>query len=402
MKEDNVSSEILTLAEASRFIRVSEKTLGEMARTRRIPSQKVGREWRFLRTALRAWLAGDAERLGATGLDDGPARVADMIREPQVQYELVPTEGFRDTAFVENRDLTVHRWVPWIAGYSASFVADALERKRNRGSKMRVLDPFAGVGTTLIEALKQGDAAVGYEINPYAALACRVKTECNRYDVAEFDAAISQFKEYGEDESWLNDRPDSKVPSGFRTRVPFFSRAVEHQVLACMDFVMQQTSGWIRDLFRVAFGAVMVSFSNYSYEPSLGTRSGAGKPNIEHADVFGTVHQKLSEMRSDILSFQKWMNRHNPVPRALVYPHSYFDNHMEIEPKSIDVLITSPPYLNNYHYIRNTRPHLFWLGMVQETSELKNIEQHSFGQFWQTVRSGPEIELRPNLDQSGQ
>ena len=49
MKEDTGTHEILTLAETAALIRVSEKTLGEMARTRRIPSQKVGREWRFLR-----------------------------------------------------------------------------------------------------------------------------------------------------------------------------------------------------------------------------------------------------------------------------------------------------------------------------------------------------------------
>ena len=387
MRENKSPPEILTLAEASRFIRVSEKTLGEMARTRRIPSQKVGREWRFLRTALRAWLAGD--------VGDGPD--ADGIHEPQAQYELFPSEGFRDTAFAENRDRTVHRWVPWIAGYSASFVADALER-RSRGGKMRVLDPFAGVGTTLIEALKHGDDAFGFEINPYAALACRVKTECHRYDVARFDAAIGQFEEYGEDESWLNARPDATFPSGFRTRVPFFSSAVERQVLACMDFFTQRTSGWIRDLFRVALGSVMVSFSNYSYEPSLGTRSGAGKPNIEHADVFGILHRKLTDMRADIVSFQDSIKRHERVPQATIYPASYFDSFQKIDANSIDVLVTSPPYLNNYHYIRNTRPHLFWLGMVQQASDLKEVEQRSFGQFWQTVRSGPQIELRPKLN----
>lgn len=53
----------------------------------------------------------------------------------------------------------------------------------------------------------------------------------------------------------------------------------------------------------------------------------------------------------------------------------------------------------NYHYIRNTRPHLFWLGMVKQSSDLKAIEHKSFGQFWQTVRSGPEIALKPRLPQ---
>ncbi len=49
---------VLTMMEASRFIRVSEKTLGIMARDGRIPAKKVGREWRFLRPALEEWLKG--------------------------------------------------------------------------------------------------------------------------------------------------------------------------------------------------------------------------------------------------------------------------------------------------------------------------------------------------------
>ena len=392
MTEVTGPDEILTLFEAARFIRVSEKTLGEMARTRRIPSQKVGREWRFLRSALRAWLAGNDDYNGGAS-----TAIGGQLREADVPHELFPSIGFRDTAFTENHDRTLHRWVPWIAGFSASFVADALDRVRRRGRKMRVLDPFAGVGTTLIEALKHGDDAVGFEINPYAALACRVKAESTRYDVGAFDMSITQFEDYGDDESWMTVSPSASPPSGFRSRVPFFSRTVARQVLACMDFIEQRTSGWIKDLFRVAFGAVMVSFSNYSYEPSLGTRCGAGRPNIEHADVFCVVHRKLLEMRDDISTFQDWMQKLDGTPKATVYQRSYLEYAPELGAQSVDALVTSPPYLNNYHYIRNTRPHLFWLGMVEESSDLKSIEHQSFGQFWQTVRSGPEIALKPPL-----
>ena len=57
-EQANSVPEIMNLAEASRFIRVSEKTLGEMARQNRIPCNKVGREWRFLKSALEDWLKG--------------------------------------------------------------------------------------------------------------------------------------------------------------------------------------------------------------------------------------------------------------------------------------------------------------------------------------------------------
>ena len=391
MREDTGISEILTRSEAAAFIRVSEKTLGEMARARRIPAQKVGREWRFLRTALEAWLVGDdSGRMKAVPPDEM------TIAEPVEQYSL-PLSGFRDTAFSENHDRTLHRWVPWIAGFSGSFVAGVLEEVRRGGRRLRVLDPFAGVGTTLIEALKHGDEAIGFEINPYAALACKAKARAAHFDAEMLAAMLDRFEEYGEEKLSLNERAESVPPKGFASRVPFFSPTVERQVLACQDFIEQETTDWVKDLFQVAFGAVMVSFSNYSYEPSLGTRAGAGKPDIDQADVFSIVKRKLWEMHEDIGIFQRWTAKHKRTPRARVYPLSYLDHARRVKSHSIDVLITSPPYLNNYHYVRNTRPHLFWLGMVQSSSDLKTIEHKSFGQFWQTVRAGPEVTLRPNL-----
>jgi hypothetical protein len=70
----------------------------------------------------------------------------------------------RDAAAAENKVLPIHRWVPWIAGFSAPFVQDAIEAYLPRGSrnKQLVLDPFAGVGTTLIEAVKAGCNTTGY------------------------------------------------------------------------------------------------------------------------------------------------------------------------------------------------------------------------------------------------
>jgi hypothetical protein len=38
------------------------------------------------------------------------------------------TNGFRDPAFTKNKELPLHRWVPWIAGFSAHFVDDYLEK----------------------------------------------------------------------------------------------------------------------------------------------------------------------------------------------------------------------------------------------------------------------------------
>jgi excisionase family DNA binding protein len=72
---DKVST-ILNLAEAAKLIRVSEKTLGAMARDRRIPAQKVGREWRFLLAAIEDWLMGKvpSEKVAENGNGCEPAK----------------------------------------------------------------------------------------------------------------------------------------------------------------------------------------------------------------------------------------------------------------------------------------------------------------------------------------
>src|SRR5229473_6538824 len=87
--------------------------------------------------------------------------------------------GFRDPAFTKNREVPLHRWVPWVAGFSANFVQDCLTKYGawSQNEKVWVLDPFAGVGTTLLEAYCRGLNVLGFEINPYAALATRLKLE---------------------------------------------------------------------------------------------------------------------------------------------------------------------------------------------------------------------------------
>jgi hypothetical protein len=61
--------------------------------------------------------------------------------------------------------------------------------------------------------------------------------------------------------------------------------------------------------------------------------------------------------------------------------------------ESVDLLLTSPPYLNNYHYVRNTRPQMYWLGFASSPRDLRSLEETNFGKFWQTVREQEPIPL---------
>jgi excisionase family DNA binding protein len=49
---------VLTLAEASEFLRLSPNSIIEKAEAGNLPGQRIGRRWRFSRAALEGWLRG--------------------------------------------------------------------------------------------------------------------------------------------------------------------------------------------------------------------------------------------------------------------------------------------------------------------------------------------------------
>jgi SAM-dependent methyltransferase len=330
----------------------------------------------------------------------------------RLQYSANGHTELRDAAAADNKNLPVHRWVPWIAGFSAQFVQDAIDTylpKRNREHHV-VLDPFAGVGTTLVEALKAGCHAVGYEINPFAALAARAKVNCVDTNQRTLRTKVESFRfdlfkfETQVDRKWLSAGEKSvrsiisslasNQPAAFKSRIPFFSPPIEAKFLYALDRIASFREPY-RSLFQSALGATMVSFSNYTYEPSLSSRPGAGKPLIDNASVARVVSQKLETILEDtalvIAQYGSiWKSR-----RRDVLASSYLSS---LLPKQeVSLLITSPPYMNNYHYVRNTRPQLHWLGLMKPSESLRGYEEESFGKFWQTVRQGPTVGLDVSL-----
>jgi excisionase family DNA binding protein len=63
--------EVLTLGEAAVFLRLSEPAVQRLALDGRLPGRAVEGQWRFLRSALRIWLAG-------TDFEKPPARAAHL------------------------------------------------------------------------------------------------------------------------------------------------------------------------------------------------------------------------------------------------------------------------------------------------------------------------------------
>src|SRR5579875_720798 len=76
--------------------------------------------------------------------------------------------------FAANMSLPVHKWYRYSAGFSAAW-AESVIRGRGDPSRTRVLDPFAGPGTTLLAAQSAGAESIGWESHPFVARVARAK-----------------------------------------------------------------------------------------------------------------------------------------------------------------------------------------------------------------------------------
>ncbi len=116
------------------------------------------------------------------------------------------------------------------------------------------------------------------------------------------------------------------------------------------------------------------------------------------ADVGNIIVTKLQTMKEDI----EWFNQKIPRQKAdiNIINDTFFHAKQYLEPESVDIVITSPPYLNNYHYIRNTRPQMYWLGYAEKPSDLHPLEHLNYGTYWQTARDALQIDLEFDLPSS--
>ncbi|HVM68610.1 MAG TPA: DNA methyltransferase [Gaiellaceae bacterium] len=84
----------------------------------------------------------------------------------------------------------VHRLHPYLGKFVPQLVEALLERYVPRGG--RVLDPFGGSGTTLVQALESGYDAVGIDVAAFNALLMRVKTR--ELDLDALDAEVRELR----------------------------------------------------------------------------------------------------------------------------------------------------------------------------------------------------------------
>ena len=284
---------------------------------------------------------------------------------------------------LDAEDRAVHDWYRFVLSFPPHLVRDYLERF-GLTPRHRVLDPFCGTGTTLVECKKRGIPSVGVEANPMAHFASQVKVDwspdgkrlqAHARKVADAALEILNLQGIDDNASLLqHERPCN--PKVHLRSLPEESQKLLltnsisplplHKTLVLLDCISKSRNDGYRQHERLALAKALVySISNLHFGPEVGVG-----PVKQDAPVVDLWFQEVSSMASD-LGVPSGMRA---VPTE-VYACDSRESLTVIRPRSIDAVITSPPYPNEKDYTRTTRLESVLLGFLHDRSGLRGLKR---------------------------
>ena len=254
------------------------------------------------------------------------------------------------------------------------------------GPSHTVLDPFCGTGTTLVECKKRGIGSVGIESNPIAYFASAVKVN--------WTAVSAKLEAYTEAVVLSVSKTLSKQGFDKRRGLPLFSangggpqlplRSLPpeqmrllikdsisplplHKTLVLLDAIDGHGSLHERQYGRLALANALVHhIGNLKFGPEVGI----GRIK-DDASVSKAWSDCLRAIIHDLGLHQDRIN----VPARTIKADSRNVDQL-LAPRSMDAVITSPPYPNEKDYTRTTRLESVILGLVRDKCELRALKQH--------------------------
>lgn len=272
-----------------------------------------------------------------------------------------PVTREKGGTFSLNRAQPIHRWYPYIEGYSSCFVEEELHQLLALKPDLQTIyDPFGGTGTTALVASCHGIQPFYSESNPFMQQV--IETKINQVRAASGSPAVSRLEYYAAhlSHSLAEDAPRW---DGFEK---FFAPRQLHDLLTLRAQFAKEPDPAVRALLFLALSAITVPVSRMIRRGDLRY---ATAREYQELDVCETLAEKLQEILADLREHGQ-----EPVCPAVQVSEDARSNQYT---DAFDCVITSPPYLNGTNYIRNTKLELKLNGYIQTEKDLPRF--HSKG-----------------------
>ncbi|MBU0561582.1 MAG: hypothetical protein KJ799_17045 [Bacteroidetes bacterium] len=261
--------------------------------------------------------------------------------------------------FTPNVNETIHRWAPYVQGFSASFVQSIFDQYIKDYKNPIVLDPFTGCGTVQVQAKLNGYHSFGTELNPLLKFIAETKLNSWTIHPKELLKVFNNLD--------LSER--TRAPRFLKSEKHFSKEVLENlEVLkGGIDSLSKTTNQGIVDLLNLTFSSILIEVSKLKRSPCLGySKSKKVDPHAPFVLMNQKVHQIIEDLKTIQSEYSDFFNTQSRV---------YLANAMEYEHSNkFDLIITSPPYMNGLDYVINYKIEMGWLNFAENQAELKKVK----------------------------
>lgn len=265
-----------------------------------------------------------------------------------------------------------HNWYNFVLGYTPTFPEYMINRE-NITSEDCVLDPFVGSGTTQLVCKLRTIPSFGIDANDFMVFAAKQKLnwKVNPKTLSRHLKKINDaYKVVVSEIDWtdgeeLSRRANDNRPSALDNRYISDKPLVKVESLRAAINQVKMANNY-KDLFMFAVSAILVPVSNVKYGPGFGI----GKIK-DDADVIGIFNNKVEEMIRDLASVNE--EQRNTETTTLLGDSRQLSKY--IDPNSISLIITSPPYPGDHEYTKHSKLELIFNGFAYDLSSFRVIKK---------------------------
>ena len=249
----------------------------------------------------------------------------------------------------------VHRWFNFIAGFSPELVQAAIQLESgNIDGNLTLLDPFSGCGTAPLAARLQGASAVAYEPHPFFSIISEAKANSPAYwpDLENIREAIANGISRKRPSSIALSEPvqaflgkmfhADHLQSLFAAREELCGKGLSHHPLAILV------------LSRI------LDYCCFSATDGIYKAPTSPKSSLKPKEALDKVFRTLTDDKYEASIFDGLVQ---------IFPNSSIQMD-ELNDDSIDLVVTSPPYLNNFDFAEMTRMYLYFWGIASSWDEI--------------------------------
>ena len=283
-------------------------------------------------------------------------------------------------SFQANKDEPVYRWFKYKEGFSSALVKYFLTKYAPKPGK--VLDPFAGAGTTLFAGQELGWQSYGVELLPVGTFVMQTRQALDKLDVEKLTVIekglwseiikLKDFKNHIDHISITKDAFPDETEEYLNKYLSYCSKIKDKQIETILKFaaftVLEEISYTRKDgqYLRWDYRSKRVLPGKSFNKGRISTFEEALKSKLNKI-----IHD-LSPIQISSLfeQFEKTNSEKKPVK---IIEGSCLEELPKFENDFFDFIITSPPYCNRYDYTRTYALELVYLGFNNE--QVRDLRQ---------------------------